>query len=76
MKHYVLDYALIEFKLGSNKIDEGAENLLKLEGLIKRNIREKNLKMKEPKFLAVVTGTKYAYTREDGVKVLPIGVLR
>ncbi len=70
------DYALIEFKLGSNKIDEGAENLLKLEGLIKRNIREKNLKMKEPKFLAVVTGTKYAYTREDGVKVLPIGVLR
>ena len=70
------DYALIEFKLGRNNIDQGAINLLKLENLIKRNIKEKNLKMKEPKFLAVITGTKYAYTRDDGVKVLPIGVLR
>ncbi len=70
------DYALIEFKLGKNNIDYGAKNLLKLDKLIKKNIKEKDLKMKEPKFLAVVTGTKYAYTRDDGVKVLPIGCLR
>ena len=70
------DYALIEFKLGKNNIDYGAKNLLKLDELIKKNIKEKNLNMKEPSFLAVVTGTKFAYTREDGVKVLPIGVLR
>lgn len=70
------DYALIEFKLGRESIDYGAKNLLKLRDLIKKNIKEKNLSMKEPKFLAVVTGTKYAYTREDGVKVLPIGCLR
>ncbi|HIH35380.1 MAG TPA: ATP-binding protein [Methanosphaera sp.] len=70
------DYALIEFKLGRDKIDYGAENLLKLDKLIKKNIKEKNLRMKEPKFLAVITGTKYAYTRDDGVKVLPIGCLK
>ncbi len=56
------DYALIEFKLGRDKIDYGAKNLLKLKKLIKKNIKEKNLRMKEPKFLAVITGTKYAYT--------------
>jgi len=70
------DYALIEFKLGRNNIDYGAENLLKLDKLIKKNIKEKDLNMKEPKFLAVITGTKFAYTREDGVKVLPIGCLK
>ncbi len=70
------DYALIEFKLGRDNIDCGAKNLLKLNELIKKNIKEKKLRMKEHKFLAVVTGTKYAYTREDSVKVLPIGCLR
>lgn len=34
------------------------------------------LNMKEPKFLAVITATRYVYTRKDGVKVLPIGCLR
>lgn len=52
------------------------KNCLTLNNLIKKNIKEKKLNMKEPKFLAVVTGTKYDYTREEGVKVLPIGCLR
>lgn len=64
------DYALIEFKLGNKEIDKGAKNLLKLNDLIKT----KN--MREPKFLAIITGGEFAYTREDGVKVLPIGCLR
>ncbi|MBR0059071.1 MAG: ATP-binding protein [Methanobrevibacter sp.] len=64
------DYALIEFKLGSDEIEKGAKNLLKLRNLLK----EKNFK--EPKFLAVITGGKYAYTTEDNVKVIPIGCLR
>ena len=63
------DYALIEFKLGSDEIEKGAKNLLKLKNLLK----EKNFK--EPKFLAVITGGKYAYTTEDDVKVIPIGCL-
>lgn len=65
------EYALIECKLGISKIDEGAQNLLKVNKLI-----EKNPQMKNPSFLAVVTGGKYAFTRKDGVKVIPIGCLR
>ncbi len=61
---------IYEFKLGSDEIEKGAENLLKLKNLL----IEKNIK--EPKFLAVITGGKFAYTREDGVKVIPIGCLR
>lgn len=64
------DYALIEFKLGSDEIEKGAKNLLKLKNLLK----EKNFK--EPKFLAVITGGKFAYTTKDNVKVIPIGCLR
>lgn len=64
------DYALIEFKLGSDEIEKGAKNLLKLRNLLK----EKNFN--EPKFLAVITGGKFAYTTEDDVKVIPIGCLR
>lgn len=64
-------YALIECKLGSERIEEGAQNLLKINSLI-----EKNEKMDNPSFLAVITGGKEAYTRRDGVKVIPIGCLR
>ncbi|MDO5850644.1 MAG: DUF4143 domain-containing protein [Methanobacteriaceae archaeon] len=70
------DYALIEFKLGRLGFDDAAKNLLKLDNLIKECIKTKNLNMKEPKFLAIVTGTNVAYTRKDGVKVLPIACLR
>ena len=69
-------YAIIEFKLGSNGIENGAKNLIKLDNLIKKNIKEKKLNIKAPSFLAIVTGGEYAYTRPDGVKILPIGVLR
>lgn len=64
-------YALIECKLGSEKIDEGAKNLLKINKLI-----EKNDKLNNPSFLAVLTGGEVAYTRSDGVKVIPIGCLK
>ena len=64
-------YALIECKLGSERIEEGAQNLLKINKLI-----EKNKKLDNPTFLAVLTGGKDAYTRPDGVKVIPIGCLR
>lgn len=33
-------------------------------------------KMKEPSFLMILTGTDFAYKREDGVLVVPIGCLR
>ena len=64
-------YALIECKLGKTKIEEGAQNLLKVNKLIEANDEVRN-----PSFLAVLTGGDIAKTRKDGVKVIPIGCLR
>ena len=69
-------YCLIEFKLGKSGIDNGAQNLIKLNNIIKDKIKENNLNIKEPEFLAVITGGQFAYTRKDGVKVIPIATLR
>ena len=65
-------YGLIEIKLGGDKlINEGAENLIKLNNKIDTQ------KMNNPSFLMVLTATgKYAYKREDGVYVVPIGCLK
>jgi len=67
-------YGLIEFKLGSKEEEKGAKNLLKINDLINKKNLENG--MRKPSFLAIVTGGKYAYTREDGVKIIPIGCLR
>lgn len=69
-------YALIEFKLGNSEIDKGAKNLLKLKKLIKTSVKNKKIDLEEPSFLAVITGGEIAYTRSDGVKVIPIGCLK
>ena len=65
-------FGLIEIKLGGDKlIEEGAETL--------KAFRDKidTTKMKTPSFLMVLTGTgRYAYKREDGVYVVPIGCLK
>lgn len=65
-------FGLIEIKLGGDHlIEEGAENLKIFSAKIDTN------KMKEPAFMMVLTGTgKYAYRREDGVYVVPIGCLK
>ena len=70
-------YALIECKLGSREIEEGAAHLLKLKELIRtRNEAEGQNLLREPDLLMVLTGGQIAYTRPDGVKVVPIGCLR
>lgn len=65
-------YGLVEIKLGGEgAIGEGARNLLKLRDVIDTT------KMKEPSFMMVLTGIgRYAYRREDGVLVVPVGVLK
>lgn len=65
-------YGLIEIKLGGDKlIEEGAKSLLKMEAKIDTE------KMNKPAFLMVLTGVgDYAYTRKDGVCVVPIGCLK
>ncbi len=70
-------YALAEFKLGSNEIEEGAAHLLQLKKLIKKyNEEETQVPLREPDLLMVITGGKVAYTREDGVKIIPVGTLK
>lgn len=70
-------FALIEFKLGSREIEEGATHLLKLKQLIlEYNKTEKQTPLRVPDLLIIITGGQMAYTREDGVKIIPISCLR
>ncbi|MGN0851578.1 MAG: ATP-binding protein [Candidatus Ornithospirochaeta sp.] len=65
-------YGLIEIKLGGDKlIEEGAKSLKSMAAKIDTD------KMNAPSFLMVLTGTgDYAYCRQDGVCVVPIGCLK
>jgi len=58
-----------EIKMRNNEIDKAAKNLKKLKERVDTD------RMKEPSFLMVLTATEYAYQREDGVLVVPIGCL-
>ncbi|MCL2222150.1 MAG: DUF4143 domain-containing protein [Oscillospiraceae bacterium] len=69
-------YALIEFKLGNSGIEEGASHLIQLKQLIQKANTEKRANLREPDLLMVITGGEMAYTRNDGVKIIPIGCLR
>lgn len=65
-------YGLIEVKLGGERlINEGAASLNTLAGKIDIT------KMKKPSFLMVLTAVgDYAYQRQDGVYVIPLGCLK
>lgn len=70
-------YALIEFKLGGSEIDKGAKHLLEIRDLVRKfNEQEKQITMEEPSLLMVITGGPIAYTRPDGVKVIPLACLK
>ncbi|MBR4532148.1 ATP-binding protein [bacterium] len=65
-------FGLIEIKLGGDTaIEHGAATLKKLASLIDTD------KMKAPSFLMVLTAVgNYAYRRNDGVYIVPIGCLK
>ena len=63
-------WAAIEIKLGSKEIEEAAEHLLELKAKVD------TVKMKKPSFLMIITGTEFAYRRNDGVFVVAIGCLK
>ena len=70
-------YALIECKLGSREIDEGASHLVEIKRLIaEHNMSENQVPLREPDLLIVLTGGQMAYTRNDGVKVIPLSCLK
>ena len=67
---FVGDWMPVEIKLGGGRaIDAGAKNLLKLLNRVDTE------RMGAPAKLVVVTATGYAYERDDGVSVVPIGLL-
>ena len=65
-------YGLIEIKLGGEKkINEGVESLMTLADKIDTT------KMSKPSFMMVLTAVgDYAYTRPDGIHIVPIGCLK
>ncbi|MBO7145751.1 MAG: ATP-binding protein [Salinivirgaceae bacterium] len=70
-------YALIECKLGSRDIEEGATHLVELKRLVgEHNKKEAQVPLREPDLLIVLTGGKMAYTRPDGVKIIPLACLK
>ena len=62
-------WAAFEVRLGRGAIDSAAKHLLKLKE------RVDSEQEGDPAFLAVVTYTGFAYRRNDGVFVIPIGCL-
>ncbi|MBP5659632.1 MAG: ATP-binding protein [Paludibacteraceae bacterium] len=63
-------WAGVEVKLGRNEEEDAAKNLLKLASKIDEQ------KMNKPSFLMILTAGLFAYRREDGVYVVPIGCLK
>jgi len=65
-------YGLAEIKLGGQKlIEEGVKNLQSLSNKIDTS------KMPAPSFLMIVIGIgEFAYRREDGIFIVPIGCLK
>ena len=62
-------WGAMEVKLGSKQEDEAAKNLYGLASRVDIS------KYGKPSFLAIITGGKYPFKREDGVFVIPIGCL-
>ena len=61
------EYGAIEIKLGTDKIEEAAKNLLRFNKVVK----------KKPKFLCIISGLNEAIVkRPDGIYVIPITTLK
>lgn len=63
-------WCAMEIKLGSDRIEDAARNLKRLRRKVDTEV------MNRPSFMAVITGTGFAHTREDGIHVIPIGCLK
>jgi len=63
-------WGAIEVKMGSSGIEKGIESLKRVRDAVNTE------KMMEPSFLMVLTAGEYAYRRDDGVYIVPIGCLR
>ncbi|MDE2943261.1 MAG: DUF4143 domain-containing protein [Gemmatimonadota bacterium] len=62
-------WAAFEVKLGEGRVDEAADNLLRLARKVDPE------RMGKPAALGVIVSSGYGYTREDRVSVIPVGAL-
>lgn len=66
-------WAALEFKVGEDKVADGVASLLRLRRKLCENPRAR---VREPEFLAVVTGaSRYARRTPEGVYVVPLRCL-
>lgn len=63
-------WGAVEVKLNNAKVPDAVESLLSLSRKVDEEVRSKL------SFMAVITATGYAYTRPDGIHVIPIGCLK
>jgi predicted AAA+ superfamily ATPase len=63
-------WGAIEIKMGASEFDSAAATLKKFVS------RVDTQKMQEPTFLMILTATEFAYRRDDGIFVVPIGCLK
>ncbi len=63
-------WGAVQVKMGSHLFDEAAKKLLDFAARIDVD------RMGSPAFLAIVSATEYAYLRDDGVMVIPLGCLK
>ncbi len=77
-------YALIEIKIGANKIPEAENSLLKFRDVIKKHNEEALKNPEHPKaiyrepsaLIVICANAPVGYTTDKGVKVIPVGCLR
>ena len=56
---------------GRGKPSSGVKRLIR-----EHNEKEKQMPIREPDLLIILTGGQMAYTRPDGVKIIPLGCLK
>jgi uncharacterized protein len=63
-------WGAVEIKMGAAEFDSASENLKRFVERVDTD------KMKKPSFLMILSATEFAYRREDGVHVVPLGCLK
>lgn len=63
-------WGALQVKMGSHLFDDAAKKLLDFAKRVDVD------RMGSPAFMAIISATEYAYTREDGVAVIPLGCLK
>jgi uncharacterized protein len=63
-------WGAVQIKMGSHLFDDAAAKLISFSKKVDQAV------MGKPSFLAIISATEYAFVRDDGVYVIPIGCLK